>query len=61
MNVRNISWAAILAAALVFAFAEQAFADTGALAAVADWAPARILLGLGGVILAAVLTRVPAG
>ena len=60
MHVRNISWAAILAVALVLALAEQAFADAGTLAAVADWAPARVLLGLGGVVLAAVLTRAQA-
>jgi hypothetical protein len=47
----------IVAAVFIFALAEQAFADAGTLAAVAEWVPARVLLGLGGVVVAAVLTR----
>jgi hypothetical protein len=61
MKVRHLARATVLAALLLFAFASQAFADTGSLAAVADWTPTRILLGLGGIAFAAALTRAQAG
>lgn len=57
MSVRNLISLALVTVVIVLATAHTAFADSGVWTAVAEWTPARVMLGAAGVLFAAGLTR----